>query len=76
MPLQSVVFLSPKWNLTSARQKFKSMGHKLLKGKKVDIVKTYQGKILQYRFRVLQPKFKRYATKKLPNGVILILGFI
>ena len=76
MPLQSVVFLSPKWNLTSAREKFKSMGHKLYKNKKVDIVKNKQGKIQQYRFRVDNPKkYKRYASKKLPNNILLILSF-
>lgn len=74
MSLQSVVFLHPTWNLISAKSKLREMKLKLLKGKKIDVVKDKSGRILQYRFRIAHPNFKRYVTKKLPNDILLIIG--
>ncbi len=86
--VQSVIFSKAKgWNLTSAKKKFKEMdftllNEKLANGKfvrkKVDVVRSKETKkILQYRFRTADPtKFKRFITKKVNNGkILLIIGF-
>tara|TARA_R110000851_G_scaffold153199_1_gene295167 strand:- start:605 stop:829 length:225 start_codon:yes stop_codon:yes gene_type:complete len=67
---QSVVFPKDKWTLTKAQKWLRDNNYKeTYRNKKVDITPT------QLRFRQTPPsKYKSYTSKKLKNGVILVLG--
>lgn len=71
--LQSVVFLRPKWNVKTSKLWLEKKGITPLK--EVDIVKK-DGKISQYRYRILNPKrFKRFITKKTKDNINFIIGY-
>lgn len=66
--IQSVVFNKNEWNLIEARKWLNK--HNYLNDYLVD------EKPFTYRFRQIEPSnFNRFVTKKLPNGIDLILGF-
>ncbi len=68
MSLHSVVFLKDKgWNSNKAREWLKKHDYKPIKR----VHKTEN--TLRYRLR--PPKFKRYITKKIKNGINLVIGF-
>lgn len=69
--VQSVVFPRDKYNLTQAKKWLKDNNYKVTyRNKPVDKTKT------QFRFRQTAPsKYDSYVTKKLNNGILLILGF-
>ncbi len=67
--VQSVVFPRDKFSLSEAKKWVTDNGYKTsFHGKPVDIKPT------QYRFRQAPVMFKNYVTKKLSNGVLLVLG--
>jgi hypothetical protein len=75
--LQSVVFLTDnkKWTLPKAKKWLKEHNLKLLKGKDIDKVKKGK-KIVQYRFRIEDPKqFERFITKKTKDDINFIIGY-
>lgn len=70
MSIQSVTFLIDEgWKPSLASRWLND--HNLIPMKKVD--RTYDNKL---RYRLVDPsKFKRFITKKLSNGISLIIGF-
>ena len=69
--VQSVIVPKKDFNLRQAKKWIKDNKYKLtFYKKKVDITKEF------YRFRQTAPKYKKYRTKKLNNGVMLVLGVV
>ncbi len=66
MEIQSVIFPKKKYSATKAKQ--------WLKKKKLKPIKKVDKTINFLRYRIRQPKYKKYITKKIPNGISLILG--
>jgi len=66
MPVQAVLF--PK-NFTILQIKNFLNEHNLKPLKPIHETMRFK------RVRILEPNFKRYSTKQLPNGVDLILGY-
>ncbi len=75
--VQAVIFKRPRWRINTAKRKFKQMGFKLLKGKKIDI-KRKNNIITSYRFRVIDPrKFKGFITKtQNDSSILFVIGFV
>jgi hypothetical protein len=67
MPVQSVVFMAPEWSESRARAWLKKNQYHPIKPV------HYLGH--EMRYRMLEPIFKRYTTKVLPNGVHLVIGY-
>ena len=68
MSLQSVVFnVNKGWDSEKARQWLKQHKYKPLK--RVHKVKN------TLRYRIKEPKYKRYITRKTNKGVNLIFGY-
>lgn len=65
MKIQSVIFEKKYWNIKKA---IKWLDENDYIHNKVDKTPHY------YRFRQLEPTFKKYVTKDLKNGILLILG--
>lgn len=70
MSIQSVVFPRPQWSLAQANKYIDDHGYKKkFYSKPVEVHPT------QYRYRQqARHHFKNYTTKKLKNGVLLIVG--
>lgn len=67
--LQSIVFDRKKYTLKQSQDWITTHGHKLsFYGKGVDIKPT------QYRYRQSAPKFNKYVSKKIDDGILFILG--
>ena len=66
MSIQSVIFDKNYWKIASARKWLKE--HDMVPIKPVHITTNF------YRFRIREPTFDIYNTKKLPNHIELILG--
>ena len=70
--LQSIVFLAKEgWNQELASKWLKR--HKRHPIKPVDNV-FKQGRLTQLRYRIVEPTFKSYFTKKNNNGILLVFG--
>jgi hypothetical protein len=66
--IQSIRFPRDKFTKAQASKWMKEHNYKLLKGKKVDITET------QLRYRLHEPEQGgRYFTKKLKNGIQLVI---
>lgn len=66
--LQSVVFNPKQFTTAQARGWMKD--HNIQPIKMVDKTKT------QFRYRIQNPrKFKRFVTKKVSQGIMLVIGF-
>ena len=66
--IQAVIFEKAHWNTTHARHWLKM--HDLKPIKRVHNVENF------LRYRLADPKkFRRFITKKLPNGIELIIGY-
>ncbi len=67
--VQSVVFERSKWSLEGAKSWIREHDYKTsFHGKPVDIKRT------QYRFRQQPVNYPTYRTKRLGEGVMLVLG--
>ena len=67
--VQSIVFERSKWSLEGAKSWIRKNNYKIsFHGKPVDIKRT------QYRFRQTAPNYPNYVSKKLGDGVMLVLG--
>ena len=67
MPLQSILFAKDKWSVFRAIIWMREHGYQVYK-----IDTTHSPHF--YRFRQLPPPFKHYTTKKIGNGVELVIG--
>ena len=66
--IQSIVFLRQSgWNKKNARSWLKS--HKIKPLKRVHELKN------ELRYRIREPNFKRYITKKSNDGILFVIGF-
>lgn len=64
--IQSVIFDKKIWNTENSLEWLKS--YHIIPLKKVHVTKNF------LRFRIREPKYKHYVTKKLNNGIEIILG--
>jgi hypothetical protein len=68
--IQSIRFDKSIYTQKEAREWMKRNKLKLLKGKKVDIAKNF------YKYRIRDPDdFEHFITKKIDDGLELIIGF-
>lgn len=67
--VQAVVFDNTQWTVNSSKH--------WLKRNKFQTIKPVHKTENTYRFRIENPEnFKRFITKKLKNGINLIIGYI
>ncbi len=66
--IQSIYFTHPEWTTTKARQWLKLNNYKPIK-------RVHKlGSELRYRLTVPE-QYKKFRTKKSPNGIHFVLGF-
>lgn len=66
--IQAVLFSRSKWSKSKAKKELSKHGWNPMK--EVHVTKNY------LRYRLESPKkFKRFATKKMKNGISLVIGF-
>lgn len=66
--IQSIIFMKNQgWSIKLAKE--------WLKLYKIKPIKKEHIKKNEIRFRLREPNFKRYITKKEPNGIMFVIGF-
>lgn len=66
MSAVQTVLVPRSWGLRKAKSWLLAAGYKY---KKVDVAANY------YRFRQVPPRFRRYITRPLSNGVLVVIGY-
>lgn len=67
MPVQSIIFDKKYWTINECKRWLHYNGF--------NPIKNVHATTHFYRWRISEPIYKRYAIKKLNNGIELVLGF-